>query len=372
MKNNTSNNTDIKIRITGNQFASVLCITALGGFIPLTSIGQEMGTSIGLAHVFSALPSVAFTFLYMLLCMLYPRRNMLDINRLAFGRIAGNAVTMLLSMFLLSVCIFFMFSVIHYWISLNMSQTPVVVYALLISLLCFFAGGMGFEALARSCVIILFVMIATVVINASFLIPKMDAVRLLPFWQFDREMMLKNFTIFFPFFSVIPFFGFIFTDSVDTADRKNRWAFFKAAIISSVFYISVSIFNVMVLGDSISIFTYPTIQALSMIELSSTFARIELFGILGILSLSTMFLILAYYGIAKNFSMLFQTKSHRLPLIVILLISVISIHFIFEQNVPVMSKAIIGNGIKCCFLMGGMIVVIIIRGLYLRYKKTLK
>ena len=366
------NNDHIKIRITGNQFAIVLCIIALGGFIPITSIGQEMGTSIWLTHVFSAIAAVAFTFVYMLLGKLYTNRNMSDINKLAFGKIAGNAVTLLLSVFFLAVCIFFMFSLIHYWISLNMSQTPVIVYALLIALLCFFAGCLGFEAIARSCTIILFVMVATVVINASFLVPKMEAVRLLPLWQFDHEMMLKNLMIFFPFFAVIPCFGFIFADAVDISERKNHRSFLKAAIISSCFYISVSLFNVMVLGDSISIFTYPTIQALSMIELSSTFARIELFGILGLLSVSTMFLILAYYGVAKNIAIVFNARSHRLPLAVILLISVIGIYFIFKQNVPILSEAVIGSGIKCCFLIMEIIAVIIVRGLYLRHKKVLE
>ncbi|GHU60516.1 hypothetical protein FACS1894171_2070 [Clostridia bacterium] len=166
-------------RISGRQ---ALCLTAL--FILGASVvnggggiaGQDAWISLSAAAL-SAVPLIA---VYARISALYPGENLFDIIFKALGKIAGWAVSLVFFLYALLLAALTLRSFTEFVQVASLKNTPQILVALLMGLLCAFALGRGIPALGLSGVIMFTFVALSVVLSFILLTGNMDFSALTP------------------------------------------------------------------------------------------------------------------------------------------------------------------------------------------------
>ena len=360
----------LKTSIPNHQFIAMVALISLGAFIPVCSTSQSLEHFVPFLYIIVAIAGVFMTLFYGFLGGLFAGKNIVEINKQAFGKIFGTVLNFLLFCYMLFIAVYYFLSMVYYWAMLDMPNSPVLLYASLVSLLCYFAGSLGIKVITKSSMIILLNFFIALIGYCVLLVPKWQIKRILPVFEFDSSVAMNSFALFFSLIFVMMYFAFTFADKVDFTEKKNKYSFLTAGIIASLIFIIRGFSDVMILGEAIKLYLYPSMQTLRQIEISGTFARVELFGVLGIISLALMFLIIIYYAISQIGSSVFKLKGHKTILSIALLISVAVVCGIYEVNIldiqSFFGKAIVG----CSAFWLVIMLLTVIRGLSIK-KRTL-
>ncbi|HNX13368.1 MAG TPA: endospore germination permease [Oscillospiraceae bacterium] len=296
--------------ITAKQAIAMLVMFELGSALIHATHARD-NQDFWLSYLAATVFALFTFFIYSRIMILYPGKNLLDINRELFGKVAGSIIfaTYIFYAFSLGAFVTRHFTEVIQITSLP--ETPQYAFAICIILTCIYITRNGVETFGRWCLFALPVIIAifslTVVVSAYLF----DFQNLKPVLQSDAFLIadnaFNNYSL--PFGESVVFLLVI--DSLNF--RKKTLKVFYIGLILGAFLIAVATLrNILVLGmENIQLLTSASISAVSIIQLTSYLERIEIIVIINLIICGIAKIAVCLAGAVRGTAKLLNLNSER-------------------------------------------------------------
>ena len=323
--------------ITAKQAIAIMVMYMLSSALT-HAVSAKAGQDFWIAY-----PAViAFTlfifFVYSRVLVLFPQKNLLDIQKLLFGKFVGTLIYGAYVYYAFALCCIV---VRHFteFIHTGLAETPQYAYAICMMLVSIYIVKCGIETLGRWCLfslpIIIFIFMLTIVFSINLLDPQ----NLKPSFQSDISSIADNafnsYTL--PFGACVLFL--LLFDSLKDSGKARK--IFNISMAISITVILLELFrNIMVLGaENNVLLPSASVSAVSIIRLSSFVERIEviitiIFIFCGLVK-ATVLLMGASKGVAKLLNL-----DSALPLVAPLGLLILAFSFNFFENAMHLNKYI--------------------------------
>lgn len=311
----------------------LLRVSAVGiSFTNILYYGKQSGfLSVIIGFILGFLPLL----MYLYIMDSHPDMNIVQINNKIFGKTIGTILNIILSVFV------FIFVIITFWNlgdfvnSQYLNSTPTYAITLAFLLPIIYVLSKGFNALARTSLILFYANILAFILIVVALVPQIELNNFMPFME-DGIIPILNGSYNYIAYNLLPLFLLtIIPKNIITKPDK-----FKKQVIIMYILSALAIFSVIVLITGIfginlaRIFAYPEYHILKRISLFNSIERLET-----MLSLTWLFsfyiiLCLGLYYVCENIRITFNIISKKTKNIVMVIISVLALilsEFIFKN-----------------------------------------
>ena len=321
--------------ITAKQAIAIMVMFIIGSAL-IHVVSSKAGQDFWIAYLAVIVFTLFTFFVYSRILSLFPQKNLLDIQRLLFGKIVGTLIygSYVYYAFTLGCIIPRHFTE---FIQISLPETPQYAYAICVMLVSIYIVKCGIETLGRWCLfslpIIIFIFMLTIVFSLNLIDPQ----NLKPTFQSDISLIADNaFNSFsLPFGECVVFL--LLFDSLQ--DSKKTQKVFYISLAIGVTMILLALFrNIMVLGVENSVLLDNTsVAAVSIIKIPFFVERIEviitiIFIFCGLVK-TTVLLMGASKGTAKLLNL-----DSALPLVVPLGLLMLAFSFNFFENAMHLNK----------------------------------
>lgn len=299
-------------KIPSRQF-TFLMVSFIVGSALIMAPGIEAGHDAWIAVILGSGEGLIFAFLYITLARRYPSQTLIDISNSVFGPILGKLVSLCYLWYFLQLGAFILRNFGDFFINIIYPETPILVVLLMVTLLCASAVRNGIAVISRCSLILLPILVLTVFVTFTLLLPKMDFSNFLPFFDKPlKEILLTSHTI-----STLLYgetVAFLMIAAFLQKPVQGKSSYLSAFAISLILFTVISIRNIATLGAFVAIELYPSYEAVRMINIAEVLTRFEIliaanFLLMGFLKISVL-----YYATVLGLAQLLQLRSY-LPLI---------------------------------------------------------
>ncbi|MDD2497095.1 MAG: endospore germination permease [Desulfitobacteriaceae bacterium] len=322
-------------KISSSQLTFLILSFCLGStFIvfPGKSTGQDAWIAVGAGF----LEGLVLVLIITGLAMKFPGKSSIQFNDEIFGQYLGKLISLIQIWFLLHLGSFALRTLGDFFITTIFPQTPYVVIAGLLMIICASATRNGVEVIARLGPILAFLAIANIVLTTVLLIPKMDLTNFLPIFNTPPAKLITTghsvsaliFGETVAFFMIIPFLN---------KPQKARRSVVTGITLAFLIYMSTTFRDIAVSGPLEMISTHPTFTTVRLIDVGDIFTRLEVLVSVNLLTLSFLKISILLYGTVLGTAQLCKMKSY-LPLvfpaaIIMLVLSIID----FENELELLA-----------------------------------
>lgn len=254
-------------------------IAMLFTFIIGTSLIHDIQTKADqdfwIAYLFVIIVVLFFFFVYSRILTLFPQKNLLDINTILFGKIAGSIIYSLFVLYAFSLGAFVTRHIAEYFQIIHLPETPQYAFAICVILVSIYIVKNGIETLGRWCLfsmpIIIFIFLLTIVFSFNIFHPE----NLKPVFQSNIFLIAENAhnTFILPFGECVVFL--LLFDSLQDS-KKTLKVFYIGMAIGTTMILLALFRNIMILGVENNMLLFsPSIGAVSVIQLGTLIDRIE-------------------------------------------------------------------------------------------------
>lgn len=257
-------------------------------------------------------------------------KNIIEKINILYGKYIGTFINFIIVSILFVIGITILFGICNFIVTQFLANTPIMYVGIMFGIVCVYSVSKGIETISRTQFIFTFIITIIFIILAASLYPEFDKSNLKPFFEYGINSPLKV-GILNLFTNIIPIFIILIIPKGNICDKEKYTKFVIIFyIISILFILLISIFNIGVLGQYLaSFYQYPEYILLKKVNLFGFIDRIEnILSIGWILSTYATLTLIIYYisnFIKKN------DKSKLSPLIITSLIILTSL-FIFKNN----------------------------------------
>lgn len=254
-------------------------------------------------------------FLFVLISLMkqYPGKNIVQINRLVFGKVIGSIVSLFYLYFFVTLCSLHLRDLADFTKSSILVDNPFITILIPFLLVCVLAVRAGGETITRfSTVFSLFFVVGMLALSL-LLTSRMKVSNLFPMFT----LPLKNYVQGSHVVMTIPFGELICFSMVAPMVKeygKIRKSLLVGSIIGAVSLVFVQLVDIMTLGNTITLFTVPTYESMCLVGKEGDPLRLEV--IFGIMLILLMFLkaSLLLYASAITLAEIIRADSYR-PLV---------------------------------------------------------
>lgn len=263
---------------------------------------------------------------YIGLMKLYPGKNLVEINDLAFGKVLGKVVTFFHIMFFLTLAALNLRDLSLFVKQTIMDKTPDIVLSVTCVLVSALAVRYGLQVVTRFA--FLFIVISATVVGASLLFASshMDLSNFLPPLQLPvmKYVQGTNIVLSIPFGELVIFLMIL--PYVREKRKPNGRYFISGFLLGSLLFLLVVFRDTAVLGNTISLFALPAFETLRIVTLFGSLSRMEiLFAVVLVIMLFFKVSLLHYVTVLST-AQVFKMKSYK-P--IVLAIGVLMIGYSF-------------------------------------------
>ncbi len=260
--------------ITGKQMQSIIAMFWLGSLVVIGA-SKEAKQDYWISILVSAIMILPLIFLYVRLIRLYPGLNLFEILFQIFGKIFGRVISILFVFFAIHLgsmvmCVFSSF--IHI---VNMPETPDIIISAMILVISVMSVKNGPENIGRVAKYTWVLLAVFVPFTFVVGIKNMQFSNLLPVLSVDFKSILGSaYTMFtLPLGEAILCLSFF--SAVDKKENPYK-VYIKALVVAIIIILIVALRNLLILGPtSVTLFEYPSYEAVSIISIGEFFTRIE-------------------------------------------------------------------------------------------------
>lgn len=317
---------------------SALCFTlAMTCYIQGTALISTFYTTITshetwLVIVVGFLVFLPTLFVVFKLIDLFPGKNLIEMNDLAFGPALGKIMSLAYMFFYITLASLNLIVEQGFVATFLLPQTPVLVTNIMFMLVCAFAVRGGIKTLFNQST--LFVITATFIIIVSILlnINNIDLLNLFPVFQLPKMKYIQA-THMVSVYQFIELTDFLMFVPFVTDPKKVKRSFFYGILFGAVSLLIIIIRDTVVLGNTLQMTYYPSFQTFRMIDVGDIISRSEfLFAI--ILDMLYFFKIsILYYVVALGISQIFHLESYKRIVLTIGIIIVAYSSILFQTSV---------------------------------------
>lgn len=266
-----------------------------------------------LAVIYGMAEGLLFLAVLVALVKRFPGKTLVEINETVFGRIAGKAISLLYIWFFIHVASLHLRTAGDFFTTLY-PETPMLVFLAWFILVSVSAARNGIEVIARCSQIIVPFVLFLYVSDDILLLKDADFTRLLPIFgdvsllDFLQAGHAINAILFGETVVFLVVFAYLNNNSGVT--RYSSLAFILAALAVSI----SAARNQAVLGNLMSIATYPTYMAVRVINIGEILTRLEILVVIGFIFISFIKLSLLQYSASLSLAQVFGLTTY-LPLV---------------------------------------------------------
>lgn len=210
---------------------------------------------------------------------------------------------------------------INLWRDMAVNETPFIIYSLLAASLLLLAGWKGERALWRACPIICAIVIAAIIFDTIFVLPKADPALLLSKVDHSfNEVLLGGGEM--AIFLLAPLLIFCIGIYLDESHSENRFPgrYLAIGLIFPAIYLLVELLrNLLLFGDLITLDQYPILRALKSVDFGVGVSRLEFLGVTA-LSAGLIIALMLEFAILVRISQkvfAYQEKGRKISVVVL-------------------------------------------------------
>jgi len=274
-----------KGRISGSQLIALIAVFVIGTSVILTP-ARDAKQSAWLAVMAGMIIGLFFNIIYAVLAMRFPGKVPMEYNDIIFGKYLGKLISVSQLWFIFHLGSLVLRNVAEFFNTSIMPETPMIVFAVLMIMVCASAARNGIEVIARCSTFILFITYITFFNDFLWAVKDIKISNYLPLIDMGlRKFLTVSYaTASFPFAETVAFlmiFPFI------NKNKEIPTSTVKGILLAGLFLTLEVIRNIGVLGNSSVIFTYPTFEAVRLIDVAKIVTRMEVI-------VSNVFILIAF------------------------------------------------------------------------------
>jgi spore germination protein KB len=262
-------------KFSTRQALSLATMSLIGHVIVLFN-GSPAGNDFWLSILLAYTATLPLALMYARLITIFPGKNMFDLQIYIFGPVFGRIFILLYSLFFLHVGSLVLRGITAFIQITSLTETPQIISAVLIGLLCIYAIKAGINTLSRYTAMAMPAYIL-IIFGLALLATTLwrDLSHLGPVLYNGFKPVLKSAVV----LSIVPFadgaiLPFILQPLKDY--RKAKAIFLWSYTITAVFFLIVSVQYTLVLGNNFTFTLYfPSYVMVSLISIGDFLERIE-------------------------------------------------------------------------------------------------
>jgi spore germination protein KB len=288
----------------------VLVITFIIGSTLIIGIGGDAKNDAWIAGIIGLSMCIPMLLVYSRIMSIFQGKDLFEILDLVLGKIFGKFVSVIYILYSFHLGALVLRNFGEFMNTSALPETPLFVSMFCLGLVIIAAVRLGIEVLGRTTTyfvpIIFFILLIVQILG----IPQLHFNYIKPIFGNALSQVMKGaFSAFsFPFAEVVIFTGFF--SSLKTK-KSNVKVYLAGVLISGAIVIITTIRNILVLGNMLGSFYFPSYEAVSRISIGDFIQRIEvtvsIVFVYGVFVKSSICLLIACKGIGR----LFNLKDYR-------------------------------------------------------------
>ncbi len=274
--------------------------------------------------------SIPFALVYIALVQKFPGKNLVQINDLIYGPYLGKLFSAFYLLFFLSLSAANLRYLGDFILTYVLPETPMIAVLIMFTFVCSWAVRSGIEVIARCNII--FVVVTTVIVGSTFvlLLQDMKLTNFLPVFVTP----LKDFIHGTHVMAAIPFGEtavFLMVMPYLNKIKHAKSSFMLGLLIGAITLLTVTFRDIAVLGNTITIISQPSFEAVRLINIAKIITRLEIFVAVVLLVTFFIKISLFYYATLLGTAHLFSLRSYG-PLILPMGILIISFTILIADS----------------------------------------
>ena len=244
----------------------------------------------------------------------YPGKDLVEINDAALGPCIGKIFSALYIWFFFEYMIHFFYYFNSFWITYIMTETPRIVFIIMIMIVCAMAVKSGIETIARCSVIFAFLVASMIAFTSILLIKDMKFSNLLPVMDITPKDFIQSVHIILtiPFCDILVFLMiFPYSDS----NAQIRKPMLLAISLSTALLLVVVLITTAVLGIRMSTSTSSSFAVTREIDIAEMLTRLDVLIATTLLITVVMKITVFYYATVMGLAKMMKLRSYK-PLII--------------------------------------------------------
>ncbi|GEM_PF-5934823 len=319
-----------EFKINNKMLVFLASVLILGGEILISPAESVLGRDSWLGIVIAILVNLILCAICGMWFKAFAGKTWGDVLTLAYGKVLAKIIIILYILLLLFLICTDTKSLEYFWISVYMRRTPKIIYITLIAAFSCFIASKGLIVLGRFAKFLVYGFILMIIFYFFLLFNQMDFNNLLPVARTDWVDFTKvSASLTFIPFGAISLFILLLPHFIEP--QKAGASICKGVLIAGFSFILITLINTFVLGDGIIRETFPLTESLKMITINDSFVRIEVFGVVAILSIAFLRIGILVFLAGYAFGQLFGLAKYSFvfPLLFIIITCLCENLFIF-------------------------------------------
>lgn len=297
-----------KVIIPDIQFYFLFIGHFFGSYLVLSVSEYLTMPNTWIISIFALLIGFLLTFIYSSLATHYKTYSLIEINKIIYGKYIGTIISSIYIIYLIMLSSLNIRYFGDFFVTLIMPETPLIVFAIMLTFVCASAVKKGIEVLSRTAFILILITMIQMLLSSLMLLKEFDLSNFLPI----LDISFSDF-IFSTSFLAFAYYGETISFLLIYPYLSNQSSRYKCTFlplsVGGLFIVLVSLTNTAVLGKTGSLYTYPTFQAVRLINIGELFTRLELFIFITIILSSFVRASIIYYATTISIAKIFNLKS---------------------------------------------------------------
>lgn len=295
-----------------SQFTFILITFMLGSTHIITTATKLVEQQAWLALLLALGEGLVTALIFLTIAKRFPGKNLVEINELLLGRYLGKFVTIIYLWFFIHIASLEL-RFIGDFTTLILPETPPLVFILSFIIMCASAVRNGIEVIGRCSIVILPLVFSEILLSFGLLIKDMNFDNFLPLFELPFSDLLVTGHI----ITTVSFGqGILFLMFLPALNepKKVQRSLFAAFVLALLLLMLINVRNIAVLGGSIEILTYPSYQAVKLINIAEILTRLDILLVFAEILTTFIKVSLLYYIVVLGTAQLLKMDSY-LPLV---------------------------------------------------------
>ncbi len=302
-----------KGKISGSQLVYLMVGFLLGSTVIVTP-DQSAHQDAWIVIIIGAIEGLIFALIFTTLARRFPDKTIIEILETVFGPYLGKIIGLIFLWYSFHVGSLVIGNFTDFFTTVIMPETPSVVLAALMILVSAFAVSNGLEVITRCSLVLVPLTVFLIIITFLLQLNQLDFNNFLPLFETPVWQLLKisQPAAVFPFGEAVSFL-MIFPFLNQTMGSRSKTAI--GILVAAFIIILASWRSIGALGASGSIFSYPTFEAVKLINLPFVNMRLEIIVVINFLAMGFLKITVLHYSTVLGLGQLLKFRSVR-PLII--------------------------------------------------------
>ncbi len=320
-------------RISGSQLVFLMVGFLLGSSVIMTP-GRSVQQDAWIAIIIGAVEGGIFALISTTLARRFPGKTIVEILETAFGPYLGKVIAGMFIWYAFHIGSIVIRNFTDFFTTTIMPETPSIVFAALLISVSAFAVGNGLEVITRCSLVLVPITIFLLITALLVQLNQLEFKNFLPLLETPIWELLKvsQSVAIFPFGETF-FFLMIFPFLNQTKEYRNKTLI--GILVAALILILVILRSIGALGATKSLFTYPSYEAVKLINLPFVNTRFEIIVVINFLTMGFLKIAVLHYSTVLGLGQIFNLRSIRsliIPIGVLMIIfSIINFTSISEN-----------------------------------------